>query len=140
MKKGYYLFATLFILLFMLVYFTRFEFRNNDGWYGKILNSMFNMNRISLLNPPKELDIYWTSELEKVQIVANSKVLNTNFGNQYGINKFQLFIKGNKIYEFVFFNIDKKNSYDFEFIFNKDQVEVKASNHLEVLLKKENAK
>ncbi len=101
---------------------------------------MFNMNRISLLNPPKELDIYWTSELEKVQIVANSKVLNTNFGNQYGINKFQLFIKGNKIYEFVFFNIDKKNSYDFEFIFNKDQVEVKASNHLEVLLKKENAK
>ncbi len=88
------------------------------------------MNSVEIENAPKKIDIYWLCENEKVQIVKDSKVTNSKFGNFYGIYSFEIYNRGTELGTLRLFNYDKKRSYELKFVFTERLVYLYANKEL----------
>lgn len=119
--------VTIFFLIpFILLYIFRWEFRNDEGKIGKIVNSCFNLNRLEVISKVDGSKIIWSAENQKGEelsnvVYENGTVYPSKIHNMYGVNSFEVYY-GNKKETFVFMKSSWSNTYDFKFIITQDSV------------------
>lgn len=104
------------------VYGSRFAFRNSDTLYGKCVNSMFNMNTLTVDHLPPYVDVIWDCDTDTVQVIENSRLTDLDFGGEYGPCSFRVYREDSLIGSFNYVCVDRKRSYDFEIYFIANQV------------------